>query len=78
MELAIRRDGAAIRVGLHARRRHDVVDMHACPVMHPGLFALLHPLRTALRRLSALRREGSVLVTCSMLDPTYCCAPTAR
>ena len=62
MDLAIRRDGGAVRIGLHRRRSRDIFDMHACPILHPRLFALVQALRPALAGLEALRREGSAVV----------------
>ncbi|HEY0207066.1 MAG TPA: class I SAM-dependent RNA methyltransferase [Acetobacteraceae bacterium] len=66
MDLAIRRDGPAIRIGLHRRRSRDIVDMQACPVLHPALFALIQALRPVLRRLQGLKRDGSAVV--NLLD----------
>ena len=40
--------------------------MHACPVLHRRLFALIAPMRALLGGLSALRRDGSVIV--NLLD----------
>ena len=62
MDLAIRRENGAIRVGLHMRRSASVVDMRECPVLHPRLFALVDGLRDVLRGLAGLRREGSAIV----------------
>ena len=61
MDLAIRRQGPAVLLGLHAARAAEGVDFEACPVLHPALFALLAPLRTVLRSLSLLKREGSAV-----------------
>ena len=61
MQLAIERHGGAVRVGLHGRRSHAVVDMHECVVLHPALFAAVQALRPVLARLGALRRGGSAL-----------------
>lgn len=66
MDLAIRREGPAIRIGLHRRRSREIVDMQACPVLHPTLFALVQALRPVLLRLAGLRREGSAVV--NLLD----------
>lgn len=66
MDLAIRREGPVVRVGLHRRRSRDIVDMRACPVLHPALFALVQALRPVLQRLTGLRREGSAVV--NLLD----------
>jgi 23S rRNA (uracil1939-C5)-methyltransferase len=66
MDLAIRREGPVVRIGLHRRRSREIVDMHACPVLHPALFALVQALRPVLQRLTGLRREGSAVV--NLLD----------
>ena len=66
MDLAIRRDGPVIRIGLHRRRSREIVDMQACPVLHPKLFALVQALRPVLQRLTGLRRDGSAVV--NLLD----------
>ena len=66
MDLAIRRYGATLTLGLHAARGTAVVDLQACHVLHPTLLALIAPLRQTLRSLSALRREGSAVV--NLLD----------
>jgi 23S rRNA (uracil1939-C5)-methyltransferase len=66
MDLAIRREGPALRIGLHRRRSRDIVDMQACPVLHPKLFALVQALRPVLLRLAGLRRDGSAVV--NLLD----------
>jgi len=66
MDLAIRREGPVVRLGLHRRRSREIVDMHACPVLHPALFALVQALRPVLQRLTGLRREGSAVV--NLLD----------
>ena len=66
MDLAIRRDGPALLIGLHRRRSRDIVDMQACPVLHPTLFALIQALRPVLRRLQGLKRDGSAVV--NLLD----------
>lgn len=66
MDLAIRRDGPAIRIGLHRRRSRDIVDMHACPILHPKLFLLIQAMRPVLNRVQGLKREGSAVV--NLLD----------
>ncbi len=66
VDLAIRRHGATITVGLHAAGGPDIIDLQSCTVLHPVLFALIAPLRQMLRSLGALRREGSAL--CNLLD----------
>lgn len=66
MDLAIRRDGPRILLGLHQRRSPAIVDMQACPVLHPVLFALVQALRPVLLRLTGLRRDGSAVI--NLLD----------
>ncbi len=62
MDLAIRRLGPGIQIGLHRRRSTDVVDMHACPILHPTLFALVQALRPVLLRLDGLKSRGEASV----------------
>ena len=66
IDLAMERDGGACRIGLHRRRSREVVDMRACPILHPALFAVVEALRPLLPRLRALRREGSAAL--NLLD----------
>jgi len=66
MDIAIRRNGPSVLMGLHRRRSADIVDMHACPILHPVLFTLLQALRPVLQRLTGLRRDGSAVV--NLLD----------
>ena len=71
-DLALRRGGAdgAVALGFHARGGGGgaaaVVDLSACAVLDPRLVALFAPLRALLRRLPALRREGSAVL--NLLD----------
>lgn len=64
VDLGLRRNGAEIIVGLH-RRAGGLVDLRdsVCSVMRPELAALIDPVRAMLRGLSALRRDGSALIT---------------
>ena len=66
MDLAARRRGGKIVLGLHRLRSAEVVDLVECHVLHPALVALFAPLRALLARLAALRREGSVIA--NLLD----------
>ncbi len=66
MDLALRRVGAEMRVGLHRLRGTEVVDLASCPVLHPALAALIAPLRELVRGLAALRREGAAVA--NLLD----------
>ncbi len=66
LDFAVRRRGSAIVLGLHAARSGDIVDLAGCEVLHPTLAALLAPLRRLLGGLTALRREGAVIV--NLLD----------
>ena len=66
MDLAIRRENGAVRIGLHVRRSASVVDMQECPVLHPALFAVVQALRPVLRSMAGLKREGSAVV--NLLD----------
>jgi 23S rRNA (uracil1939-C5)-methyltransferase len=62
VDLAASRHGADLRLGLHAARSSDVVDMTECALLTPALFALVAPLRALLRHLTGFRRAASVLV----------------
>ena len=66
IDLAARRDGGTLRLGLHAPRSHDVVDILDCHVLHPTLMALLPALRRTLLSLTAVRREADIV--CNLLD----------
>ncbi len=69
MDFAVRRDGRAVRLGLHAPRGVAVIDLLECHVLHPTLSALLPALRMTLASLSALRREGSVVANLLGTNP---------
>jgi 23S rRNA (uracil1939-C5)-methyltransferase len=66
MDLAARRAGRRVILGLHRERSVDIVDLKTCLVLHPILVALMPPLRDVLARLRALHREGAVIV--NLLD----------
>lgn len=66
MDIAIRRNGPAVLLGLHRRRSTEIVDMRACPILHPTLFTLLQALRPVLQRLTGLKRDGAAEV--NLLD----------
>jgi len=66
IDLAVRRDGPRVSVGLHGLRSNTVVDWQVCLVSHPKLVALLDPLRRVLNSLQALKREGSAI--CNLCD----------
>lgn len=61
VDLAIRRSPGGVLLGLHAPRGPEIADLQDCTVLHPDLLALLPPLRTLLRGLTALKREGSAV-----------------
>lgn len=62
VDLAATRNGAEIFLGLHRARSSDVVDMHDCALLSPGLLALLPKLREVLRSLQAFRQKISVVI----------------
>ena len=66
IDLGIRREGATVRIGLHRRRSQDIVDMHACPILHPVLFGVVQALRPVLAGLAGFRRAGSAAL--NLLD----------
>ena len=66
MVLAAAKKGGRLRLGLHERASHTVVDLDTCLLVTPGLLALLPPLRMALEVLMA---DGeSAAVTASETD----------
>lgn len=66
VDLALRRGAGGVALGLHPRQSDRVVDLHNCHVVAPALLALFAPLRRALGRLDALRRQGSAML--NLLD----------
>lgn len=66
IDLALLREGGQVLVGLHERRGKAVVDMHACPILHPRLFALVGALRGVLPRIAGFRKNGSAVA--NLLD----------
>lgn len=65
-DLAIRRNGKELLLGLHARGSAQIVDLTTCEIMHPTLFAALQPLRQVLRSLEGLRQAGEIQI--NLLD----------
>lgn len=61
MDFAAERCDGGVLLGLHTVHGRTVVDVQTCAILHPGLFALVAPLRQVLRGLAALRHRGSVL-----------------
>ncbi len=66
VDLAVRREGPRVSVGLHGLRSSGVVDWETCLVCHPALVGLLPKLRRVLNSLQALNREGSAI--CNLAD----------
>jgi len=65
-DFAIRRGTDGLRLGFHAAGSAAILDIVACPVLHPRLVAVLKPLRDLLPRLPALKRDGSAVL--NLLD----------
>ena len=65
-DFAIRRGTDGLRLGFHAAGSAAILDIAACPVLHPRLVAVLQPLRDLLPRLPALKRDGSAVL--NLLD----------
>lgn len=61
-DLAIRRQGKEILLGLHARGSSDVIDLTTCPVLHPAIMESLPALRQTLRSLEGLYRAGDMRI----------------
>lgn len=66
MDLALRRTGSRVTVGLHRLRGEEVIDLRTCVVARPILRELIAPLRAVLARTGLLRRQGSALL--NLLD----------
>jgi len=67
IDLAIRRHGGTLTVGLHKRGSStDIIDLEACTILHPTLAGLIAPLRQMLRSLATFKREGSAVL--NLLD----------
>lgn len=66
VDLAVVRVAGALRLGFHAARSREVVDIAECPLAMPAIEELIAPLRELMARLSGFRKTGSVLV--NMLD----------
>jgi 23S rRNA (uracil1939-C5)-methyltransferase len=62
VDFAAMRVGGAVRLGFHAARSRDVVDITECPLALPMIAALIAPLRDLLGKLSGFRKSGSVLI----------------
>jgi 23S rRNA (uracil1939-C5)-methyltransferase len=62
VDFAAMRVAGAVRLGFHAARSRDVVDIAVCPLALPPIAALITPLRELLGKLSAFRKVGSVLI----------------
>jgi 23S rRNA (uracil1939-C5)-methyltransferase len=57
-----KRDGA-VQIGFHARASHDIVDMHECRVLTPGLFRLVAPLRAIMAEILRENETAELHVT---------------
>ncbi len=69
MDLAVRRTGEKLVVGLHRHREAMVIDLATCMVLRAELVALIQPLRGLLRGIMALRTEGTAAVNLLELGP---------
>ncbi|MDX5930573.1 class I SAM-dependent RNA methyltransferase [Acidiphilium acidophilum] len=62
VDFAAMRVAGAVRLGFHAARSREVVDIVECPLAMPSIAALIGPLRVLLGRLGGFRKSGSVLI----------------
>ncbi|MCK6449780.1 MAG: class I SAM-dependent RNA methyltransferase [Alphaproteobacteria bacterium] len=65
------RSRAGVRLGLHPRAGHDVLDLAQCPVAAPGIAALLDPCRRVAATLDALqpgRKPAAFQVAVTLAD----------
>jgi 23S rRNA (uracil1939-C5)-methyltransferase len=65
-DLALRRVPHGVALGFHQRGASAIADLSTCHVLDPRLVALFRPLREVLKRLGALKREGSAVL--NLLD----------
>ncbi|WP_137124891.1 class I SAM-dependent RNA methyltransferase [Roseomonas sp. HF4] len=65
-DLALKRAPGGVVLGFHRAGSAEVLDLIACTVLDPRIVALFAPMRAMLRRLQALRRDGSAVV--NLLD----------
>ena len=66
-DLALRRGpGGTVLLGFHRLGSDAVTDLTVCTVLDPRIVALFEPLRGLLKRLAALKRDGSAVV--NLLD----------
>ena len=62
VDFALARQGGAVRLGLHAAKSREVVDIAECPLALPAIAALIAPLRDLVAKLAGFRKSGGVLV----------------
>ena len=60
------RTGKQVAIGFNAAQSNQIVDMRMCPLLLPGLFALIEPVRELLAKIAQPRRP--VKVKLQMLD----------
>lgn len=60
--------GGRVALGFTAEKSHAIVDMRACHILAPALFAVVAPLRTLLQKLG-FKRRGDVHLTLSDQGP---------
>ena len=61
--LRARRMGKKMLIGFNAEASHDIVDISACAVMHPDIFALIAPLRALMQKLLEERHTIGISLT---------------
>jgi 23S rRNA (uracil1939-C5)-methyltransferase len=61
--LKVQRRGNAILIGFNESGTHRLIDLRACPVLHPALWALIEPLRPLFAVLFPPRGSGAVHMT---------------
>jgi 23S rRNA (uracil1939-C5)-methyltransferase len=62
-DLAAQRQGAAVRLGFHARGSDAIVDGHICPILTPALGGLMAPLRAVLHQVMRDGDAADILAT---------------
>jgi 23S rRNA (uracil1939-C5)-methyltransferase len=62
-------EGGEVRLGFHAAKTHDIVDLNDCPVLVPSLMALLQGLRAMLSELLAPAGDAELRLTATETGP---------
>lgn len=62
VDFAVARSAGAVRLGFHAARSREVVDIAECPLAIPAIAAMIQPLRDLFARLEGFRKSGGAQI----------------